>query len=582
MFKINSYIVSILRKRFVSVCLTTIVVYFSIFQSPRVLGAEIFTNIVANVEDLNPGVITQDALVYSEQVNFAVNEVTNSIGDSAAILEGEEILFETRNIRFSPPFGFIEQTKQPVQRQVNSATPDPNSSDFFAFAEAGFQPPETSSDPNGSQFNIFGKAFTFRETSTPVSVLTSESESTTSDNNPSSQQNIDDIGIEPPVTIQAAPPQQSGYRGRWPANIGVGEFDYAPFINEISVEIDESEFLNEFVGIVIFGEDSRFSEPLWELTIEADQFLTDSSQVVIGFASHPLLNLDDELVANQVRSAFSVIDGVATLNSHVLFKTTYTVTEPTVFGEGIVGVVTSVPIPGPFKCYLGKQFPPFTEDNPRLPFPAIARVKLNDQFASRKTDVRFLKGLCNPAGKDAPVDTARTDHLSCYTITDAPGQAPFFPPRRVTIETENFGEDTVRLGHAFELCVSASKNTDGGIAGTALKCYNARSAQRDFPNITLDDQFFTDEPARIKRLSRLCTPVGIDGPAPPELSNTFDHLACYDIDRRFLQPFIKVDLLDRFIEDAVGQDINFTTALKHRFCEPARKLSVEDRFFAAP
>ncbi len=239
---------------------------------------------------------------------------------------------------------------------------------------------------------------------------------------------------------------------------------------------------------------------------------------------------------------------------------------------------------GVAKCYFGKQVPPITEDNPRLPNP-IARVTLNDQFASRVTDVRFLRGLCNPAGKNEPVDPNRTDHYSCYSITDVPGQGVFFPPSEVVFETQNFGQDKARLGSALELCIPAIKNGVGTIEGHGLKCYNVnRNEQQEFPSFTFDDQFdiAEDTPRDIKKLSRFCTPVGKDtpDPAPVETEDpgTWAHWACYDYVASPYTVFplaerIPVNLEDMLIQDALGQDIIFTTEGERRFCEPARKLS---------
>ena len=249
-------------------------------------------------------------------------------------------------------------------------------------------------------------------------------------------------------------------------------------------------------------------------------------------------------------------------------------------GPGGFGAAGDVPAPGTdgegFKWYFGKQNIPFTEDNPRLPLP-IAQVELSDEFGSRISNFFFLKGLMNPARKN---DGQRigSEHLSCYSVANAFGQPPFFPPREVKIETENFGEDTVRLGSPLEVCVSAEKTFDGttvgSINGQAYKCYNARSAQTDFPIVDLDDQFDDfDGPRELQRLSRLCTPVGKDQPAPRTDPSQFDHLACYELPRTRVRPQIEVGLRDMLIETALGQDIDFTVEFERRFCEQARRMS---------
>jgi hypothetical protein len=209
---------------------------------------------------------------------------------------------------------------------------------------------------------------------------------------------------------------------------------------------------------------------------------------------------------------------------------------------------------------------------------------LRDQFADRITNVNFLQGLCNPADKNdqnkAPPqpDNPSDVHLSCYSITDAPGQ-PLFLRRQAEITTQNFGQDTVTISTPAELCVSARKNEEGSIIGPAWKCYNASSPQRAFPIVSLDDQFFVDAQRDPSRLSRFCTPVGINNPDPAEEEtadpNTWQHLACYETPSVALLPNqINVNLLDQFIQSAVGQDITFTVEFERRFCEPARKIPV--------
>ncbi|MEE9354510.1 MAG: hypothetical protein V3U75_03000, partial [Methylococcaceae bacterium] len=60
-------------------------------------------------------------------------------------------------------------------------------------------------------------------------------------------------------------------------------------------------------------------------------------------------------------------------------------------------------------------------------------------------------------------------------------------------------------------------------------------------------------------------------PANPE---TWQHLACYDIPRLPINPFIDVNLGDMLIQDAVGQKIVFSTEFERRFCEPAINLDI--------
>ena len=234
------------------------------------------------------------------------------------------------------------------------------------------------------------------------------------------------------------------------------------------------------------------------------------------------------------------------------------------------------------KWYFGKQNPPFTSSNPKLPFPMATGLTLNDYLVSRIMNANFLQGLMNPAGKNEDVHPARDDHYSCYGISDTFGlpQPAFFPPGNINIETTNFGQDTARVGVARELCLSAMKNTEGSITSQGYKCYDAKSNQTGFPVVTLDDQFDDqDGPRQVQKLSRFCTPVGKNIAAPdvaedPENPDTWDHLACYEIPRSRISPFIDVDLGDMLIQNAVNQKIVFSVEYEQRFCERAINLDL--------
>ena len=235
-----------------------------------------------------------------------------------------------------------------------------------------------------------------------------------------------------------------------------------------------------------------------------------------------------------------------------------------------------------YKWYFGKQNPPFNDNNPKLPVPIATNLTLNDEFGSRIMSANFLRGLMNPAGKNVDVDENRDDHLSCYGISDTFGvlQPAVFPPGDTNIETTNFGQDIARVGFPRELCVSAMKNDEGNLTNQSFKCYAASSRQSDFPVVTLDDQFDDLDGARqVNKLSRFCTPAGKNVPAPvidedPANPETWQHLACYDIPRLPINPFIDVNLGDMLIQDAVGQKIVFSTEFERRFCEPAINLDI--------
>jgi hypothetical protein len=138
--------------------------------------------------------------------------------------------------------------------------------------------------------------------------------------------------------------QQAAAEAIDPITLPPGSYAYAPTITEATLHLDGLP--DEFAGVTFFADDSRFSDPLWILSIVATGALTSPSDLLIEFRSQPLLGLDDADVASQVRSNFAVGGGTATLASYTLFSTTYEVTETIQFAEGVNGGVASA-VPGP-------------------------------------------------------------------------------------------------------------------------------------------------------------------------------------------------------------------------------------------
>ncbi len=265
-----------------------------------------------------------------------------------------------------------------------------------------------------------------------------------------------------------------------------------------------------------------------------------------------------------------------------------TVNDTCVRNDGSATISAVVPYCGIHKWYFGKQNPPFNSDNPKLPLPPIATIQVKDEFADRPNlKANFLQGLWNPARKDNG-DKFGVGHYSCY------GVSAFGSPGKVNFETTNFGLDTAQVGVPRELCISAHKDAVGNpipaapAAEPAYLCYGASSKQDGFPQVhqieDLNLHFAqTNLPTTdrsIKGLAMFCTPVGLKGNPAPNISQevqadplTWMHKACYDIpDKVYPNPFIKVNLLDDFIQAAVGQDIVFSAERERRFCEPAIKL----------
>jgi hypothetical protein len=94
-------------------------------------------------------------------------------------------------------------------------------------------------------------------------------------------------------------------------------------------------------------------------------------------------------------------------------------------------------------------------------------------------------------------------------------------------------------------------------------------------DVTLDDQFFTDEPTTILNLKSFCLPAAKGDNPIPDLP----HLACYNTPRVDVR-FIPLILEDQFILESVQTDIEFDTELfgdirvPGGMCEVAEKLDV--------
>jgi hypothetical protein len=117
--------------------------------------------------------------------------------------------------------------------------------------------------------------------------------------------------------------------------------DYAPVI-DLQLQIDTPA---DVVGASFFANDSRFSDPLWSLGISAQGVLSSNADLQIQFASNPILGLNDALIASQIRSAFTVSSGTATLSSYQLFDTTYTVDQSVTYSDDVNAGASTLPEP---------------------------------------------------------------------------------------------------------------------------------------------------------------------------------------------------------------------------------------------
>ena len=94
----------------------------------------------------------------------------------------------------------------------------------------------------------------------------------------------------------------------------------------------------------LFATDSRFTSPLWVLNILATAPTSGSLNLDVSFSSNPLLGLDDMAITKQVKEDLQKSNG--TLSDYSLFDTTYDVSVPTDYGEGLEAMVgNAVPEP---------------------------------------------------------------------------------------------------------------------------------------------------------------------------------------------------------------------------------------------
>jgi len=142
--------------------------------------------------------------------------------------------------------------------------------------------------------------------------------------------------VDPAVTGTAAAEAIDPY------GINAGLYDYSFFISELSLGTTATSL----AGANFFAIDSRFDELLWRLDVEATGLIDDNRDLLIAFVSNPILNLNDDVIAAQVRNEFSVSNGSALLESFQLFKTLYPVDQSILFGEGVdAGTKEAIPEP---------------------------------------------------------------------------------------------------------------------------------------------------------------------------------------------------------------------------------------------
>jgi hypothetical protein len=129
-----------------------------------------------------------------------------------------------------------------------------------------------------------------------------------------------------------------------PVLLSPGFYQYDYVINNMSLDLTGADF----AGGLLFATDSRFQSPLWELvsalrpltgrgvchgrTLVSD--LSEAECLDVFFVSNRVLGLESAFIEAAIRNAFTISNGIATLNSFELFDTMYSVDQPIIFSEG--------------------------------------------------------------------------------------------------------------------------------------------------------------------------------------------------------------------------------------------------------
>jgi hypothetical protein len=137
-----------------------------------------------------------------------------------------------------------------------------------------------------------------------------------------------------------------------------GLYNYDYVINNMSLDPTGADF----AGGLLSATDSRFPGPLWSLTTvlrpitgsgvcHGRPLLGDLSReecLDVFFVSNPILGLQGAFMEADVRNAFTVSNGMATLSAFELFNTMYPVDQPISLSEGNdASVMSAEAIPEP-------------------------------------------------------------------------------------------------------------------------------------------------------------------------------------------------------------------------------------------
>jgi hypothetical protein len=145
-------------------------------------------------------------------------------------------------------------------------------------------------------------------------------------------------------------------------------------------------------------------------------------------------------------------------------------------------------------------------------------VSVDDQFYSQTAQLGDTQLFMVPADKNQEGITDPFSHLTCYQM---PGAVAGHP--NVTVSNQFGTDQPIGVGFPKELCVPTEKLiTPGPVNIDHFKCYEATGPPLDIP-VTLADQF-QGFPSLVVEPFRLCNPADKNGEG---IANPDDHLVCY-------------------------------------------------------
>ena len=164
---------------------------------------------------------------------------------------------------------------------------------------------------------------------------------------------LNNFAVNPSIgataTVAAGSTGQAAAEARDPITVPPGVYSYSFFINDITLETGQA---GDFAGVTFFATDSRFTDPLWALSVIVEGALNGKSDLEVAFESQTALSvdssgtpLDSHAIESAVRQAFTVSTGVAQLTAFQLFSASYTVDRSIEFSDGANAGAEHVPWP---------------------------------------------------------------------------------------------------------------------------------------------------------------------------------------------------------------------------------------------